>query len=168
MTAPEISNAPYDYTEFEYLHPNWWRELRLHTGVITPRISVIDQTILARLIPDETVLPHIARLGRSRDLGHPTILTTSGHVIQSIPPAGKNPGAIRVDQDIDAKGVEIIMALYAKGGHSFTANQIPFGKTATAEFKEHVRKLWSEVQGRQSMPSIPIARPPAASSPAYV
>jgi len=173
MIAPKSFEQGYDYTEFDGMPLEWWQGYQCRHKTIRPDIGGADKKMLAALIPDTGLHQHVARIGRSREEGHTTLLTTSGHVIQFIPDekatAGNEAkrGAVYASTNVDAKGIALVMSHYGRDGFKFTPDQIPFTKTASAEFKDHVRTLWAEAQ-KQQKPQAETSRPkPTAGVPAY-
>ena len=158
MTTPELQQSGLDYTEFDGRPIEWWKAYKRRYLSIPQKISEEAKPILTETFPDPKLHKHVARITRSQQEGHTTVLTTSGHMIQFQPareaqeatPAA--PALIVASKDIDARGVALIMAHYKQKGKEFEPDQIPFADSASQKFKDHVRGLWGELQQEQRQP----------------
>ncbi len=150
MNAPELSEGSYDYTEFSGKPLEFWQEHRRRNKKIAQEIGKEEQKTLSDLLPDQSLHKYIARVAKSAEKGHTTLLTTSGHVIQLVPATAKQKAVYVVDRDIDKDGIRVMMGIYAKDGFRLTPETLPFGANVDDEYKNHVRKLWAEVQNERA------------------
>ena len=162
MNTPEIQQSDLDYTEFDGKPVEWWRAYKRKHSVIPQHIPEDAKPVVAELFPDPQLQKHVARIARSAQDGHTTVLTTSGRLIQFQPAREAQEGKpaasalIVVSRDIDAAGVSLIMARYKSKGREFEPDQIPFADGVDQKFKDHVRGLWAELQEQQKQPRSPL------------
>ena len=161
MNAPDTLENQYDYTEFDGKPAEWWQSYARKRKRIEPKIDEPDKPALAAVIPEPSLQKHVARIATSQAEGRTTVLTTTGVVIQFqqqqpavSPGQAPKPGAVHVSRNFDAASVAIVMAHYERKGLNFTADQLPFSRGCSAEFKDRFRTLWTEVkEQRQTAPA---------------